>query len=286
MLGQRVRRYAEATRYFGYDPVGAVRGGMGALGSGAVTWQRLDASSDPRHIDEARSECCQSVKVCRGVAHDYLASVAGQDPAAWGDRCKACMMCAEFDGVSSAASRGAMSAVMVAIPTARRQGLAATFGRPAREDSVTGALLGGEFSGHIFFGERWYGFDDGLYSAARLLEILAQFPGDADTFFDQFPQDVSTPEINVSVADEEKFAIIETLAREGDFGEGIKTTLDGIRVDYTDGWGLCRASNTTPALVLRFEGKDSAALARIRERFEKALHGVAPTLTIPATTTT
>ena len=149
----------------------------------------------------------------------------------------------------------------------------------------TDALLGGEMSGHIFFKERWYGFDDGLYAAARLLEILAQFPGDADAFFDQFPQDVSTPEINVSVADEEKFAIIETLAREGDFGEGIKTTLDGIRVDYTDGWGLCRASNTTPALVLRFEGKDSAALARIRERFEKALHGVAPTLTIPATTT-
>ena len=150
----------------------------------------------------------------------------------------------------------------------------------------TDALLGGEMSGHIFFKERWYGFDDGLYAAARLLEILAQFSGDADAFFEQFPQDVSTPEINVSVADEEKFAIIETLAREGDFGEGIKTTLDGIRVDYTDGWGLCRASNTTPALVLRFEGKDSAALARIRERFEKALHGIAPTLTIPATTTT
>ena len=149
----------------------------------------------------------------------------------------------------------------------------------------TDALLGGEMSGHIFFKERWYGFDDGLYAAARLLEILAQFPGDADAFFDQFPQDISTPEINVSVADEEKFAIIETLAREGDFGEGIKTTLDGIRVDYTDGWGLCRASNTTPALVLRFEGKDCAALNQIRERFEKALHGVAPTLTIPATTT-
>ncbi|WP_404376688.1 phosphomannomutase/phosphoglucomutase [Vreelandella aquamarina] len=149
----------------------------------------------------------------------------------------------------------------------------------------TGALLGGEMSGHIFFKERWYGFDDGLYSAARLLEILARFPGDADAFFDQFPQDISTPEINVSVAEEAKFAIVETLAREGDFGEGIKTTLDGIRVDYADGWGLCRASNTTPALVLRFEGKDSAALARIRARFEKALHGVAPTLTIPASTT-
>jgi hypothetical protein len=80
VLGQRVRRYAEATRYFGYDPVGAVRGGMGALGSGAVAWQRLDASSDPRHIDEARSECCQSVKVCRGVAHDCLASSRSPGP--------------------------------------------------------------------------------------------------------------------------------------------------------------------------------------------------------------
>ncbi|WP_422102812.1 phosphomannomutase/phosphoglucomutase [Vreelandella sp.] len=149
----------------------------------------------------------------------------------------------------------------------------------------TGALLGGEMSGHIFFKERWYGFDDGLYSAARLLEILSQYPGDADAFFDQFPQDVSTPEINISVTDEEKFAIVETLAREGDFGEGIKTTLDGIRVDYADGWGLCRASNTTPALVLRFEGNDLAALERIRERFEHALHAVAPALTIPATTT-
>ncbi len=149
----------------------------------------------------------------------------------------------------------------------------------------TGALLGGEMSGHIFFKERWYGFDDGLYSAARLLEILSQYPGDADAFFDQFPQDVSTPEINISVTDEEKFAIVETLAREGDFGEGIKTTLDGIRVDYADGWGLCRASNTTPALVLRFEGNDLAALERIRERFEQALHAVAPALTIPATTT-
>ncbi|WP_249976873.1 phosphomannomutase/phosphoglucomutase [Vreelandella olivaria] len=148
----------------------------------------------------------------------------------------------------------------------------------------TGAQLGGEMSGHIFFSERWYGFDDGLYAAARLLEILARYPGSADELFEQFPQDVSTPEINVSVSDEEKFALVETLAREGDFGEGIKTTLDGIRVDYNDGWGLCRASNTTPALVLRFEGKDSAALNRIKERFACALAKVAPTLSIPETT--
>ncbi|RUR52794.1 phosphomannomutase/phosphoglucomutase [Vreelandella populi] len=147
----------------------------------------------------------------------------------------------------------------------------------------TDAQLGGEMSGHIFFKERWYGFDDGLYAAARLLEILALYNEDADAFFDRFPQDPSTPEINIIVSDEEKFGLIEALAREGDFGEGIKTTLDGIRVDYPDGWGLCRASNTTPALVLRFEGKDRQALARIRECFAKALARVAPTLEIPVT---
>ncbi|AQU83590.1 MULTISPECIES: phosphomannomutase/phosphoglucomutase [unclassified Halomonas] len=148
----------------------------------------------------------------------------------------------------------------------------------------TGAQLGGEMSGHIFFKERWYGFDDGLYAAARLLEILARYSGSADELFDQFPQDLGTPEINIAVLDEEKFAIVEKLVRDSDFGEGVRTTLDGIRVDYPDGWGLCRASNTTPALVLRFEGKDAVALARIRERFVHALAAVAPTLRIPEIT--
>ncbi|UXZ54553.1 phosphomannomutase/phosphoglucomutase [Halomonas sp. 7T] len=146
---------------------------------------------------------------------------------------------------------------------------------------ASGALLGGEMSGHIFFKERWFGFDDGLYAAARLLEILARYPGGADALFDQFPQDVGTPEINITVPDEDKFAIVEKLAREGNFGEGIRTTLDGIRIDYPDGWGLCRASNTTPALVLRFEGKDAAALGRIRARFANALAVVSPALQIP-----
>ncbi|PRY70822.1 phosphomannomutase/phosphoglucomutase [Halomonas ventosae] len=147
---------------------------------------------------------------------------------------------------------------------------------------ATGALLAGEMSGHIFFQERWYGFDDGLYAAARLLEILAKQADDADTFFARYPQDVGTPEINITVTDETKFALVDRLAREGDFGEeGVKTTLDGIRVDYPDGWGLCRASNTTPVLVLRFEGKDDAALARIRGRFADALTQVSPDLELP-----
>lgn len=140
----------------------------------------------------------------------------------------------------------------------------------------TGAQLGGEMSGHIFFKERWYGFDDGLYAAARLVEILANQTDDTNTFFARFPQDVGTPEINVAVTDANKFSLVDKLAREGDFGEGIKTTLDGIRVDYVDGWGLCRASNTTPALVMRFEGKDEAALARIQAIFYNALKRAAP----------
>ncbi|MCG6658307.1 phosphomannomutase/phosphoglucomutase [Halomonas campisalis] len=146
----------------------------------------------------------------------------------------------------------------------------------------TGAQLAGEMSGHIFFKERWYGFDDSLYGAARLLEILSRQGDDADAFFARYPQDIGTPEINITVTDATKFELVAKLAREGDFGDdGVKTTLDGIRVDYPDGWGLCRASNTTPVLVLRFEGKSEAALERIRARFADALQQVDPTLSLP-----
>ncbi|MCP1367289.1 phosphomannomutase/phosphoglucomutase, partial [Halomonas sp. BBD48] len=134
----------------------------------------------------------------------------------------------------------------------------------------------------IFFQERWYGFDDGIYGAARLLEILSKQDDDADTFFHRFPQDLGTPELNVKVTDDDKFDIVAKLAKEGDFGnDGVKTTLDGIRVDYPDGWGLCRASNTTPVLVLRFEGKNQEALERIQASFRNALKQVAPDAELP-----
>ena len=142
----------------------------------------------------------------------------------------------------------------------------------------TGALLAGEMSGHIFFKERWYGFDDGLYSAARLLEILGVEDRTSDEVFADFPEDVSTPEINVTVTDESKFALIEALARLGDWGDGNVSTIDGVRVDYADGWGLCRASNTTPVLVLRFEADNEAALERIKAIFREKLQSVDPTL--------
>ncbi|MBS3804004.1 MAG: phosphomannomutase/phosphoglucomutase [Oleiphilaceae bacterium] len=141
-----------------------------------------------------------------------------------------------------------------------------------------GALLAGEMSGHVFFGERWYGFDDGLYTAARLLEILGVEDRQIDEIFEAFPEDPSTPELNVAVTDESKFELVERLAARGQFGDGNINTIDGVRVDYPDGWGLCRASNTTPVLVLRFEAESEQALERIKDVFRTNLKQVAPDL--------
>ena len=145
----------------------------------------------------------------------------------------------------------------------------------------TGALLAGEMSGHIFFQERWFGFDDGIYAAARLLEILSQDRRDADHVFSAFPNDVSTPEINIQVTEQSKFSIIERLQRDGVWGEGNITTLDGIRIDYPKGWGLVRASNTTPVLVLRFEAETEQELERIKEVFRAQLYSAVPDLDLP-----
>ncbi|MBL7249493.1 phosphomannomutase/phosphoglucomutase [Alloalcanivorax marinus] len=135
----------------------------------------------------------------------------------------------------------------------------------------TGALLAGEMSGHIFFAEDWYGFDDATLAAARLLGILSRYDGDAVSFFQRFPRLHSTPEIQIQVTEENKFAIIEYLQEHADLGEGERRVIDGIRMDYPDGWGLCRASNTSPKLVTRYEARDDATLARIRQRFEAAI---------------
>lgn len=148
-----------------------------------------------------------------------------------------------------------------------------------RKMRQSGALLAGEMSGHVFFKERWFGFDDGLYAAARLLEILSQSELDLDQIFDAYPEDVSTPEINIAVRDDNKFDIIERI-QQGDFGDGNISTIDGLRVDYSDGWGLIRASNTTPVLVLRFEATSEAALARIIAQFQAQLSAVEPDLVI------
>lgn len=145
----------------------------------------------------------------------------------------------------------------------------------------TGALLAGEMSGHVFFKERWFGFDDGIYSAARLLEILSQTKETAEAVFAKFPNDVSTPEINIKVTEETKFTIIDALISDAQWGEASLNKIDGVRVDYPNGWGLVRASNTTPVLVLRFEAEDEAELERIKAVFREQLKRVAPDLNIP-----
>ncbi|WP_269530760.1 phosphomannomutase/phosphoglucomutase [Chitinimonas sp. BJYL2] len=134
----------------------------------------------------------------------------------------------------------------------------------------TGALVGGELSGHLFFAERWFGFDDGVYAGARLLEILSQVE-DASALLNALPQGVSTPEIQIPMAEGDAHALIARLQKSASFPEAELVTLDGLRVEYEDGFGLLRASNTTPVLVLRFEGDDSKALKRIQATFRRLL---------------
>lgn len=141
----------------------------------------------------------------------------------------------------------------------------------------SGALLAGEMSGHVFFAERWYGFDDGLYAGARLLEILSQ-ADDLDAMFATLPDSVNTPELQIRVEPHDgrdHHALIAQMQREAQFaGAREVITLDGLRVEYADGFGLVRGSNTTPALVLRFEADSSEALARIQATFRTVLAGV------------
>jgi phosphomannomutase/phosphoglucomutase len=138
----------------------------------------------------------------------------------------------------------------------------------------TDALLGGELSGHICFSERWFGFDDGLYSAARLLEIVGSQGDSLADLLANFPTSVATPEIHVAVKDSEKFSLIETLVETADFKDATLTTIDGLRVDFADGWGLVRASNTEPALTLRFEADSDESLENIKSAFRELLQEV------------
>ncbi len=145
----------------------------------------------------------------------------------------------------------------------------------------TGALLAGEMSGHFFFKERWYGFDDAMYAAARLLEILSSEPVPASEIFAQVPESVSTPELNVAVKEGEQHALVEELVARAQFPDAEVTVIDGVRADFADGFGLVRASNTTPVLVLRFEGDTAEALKRIQEAFREQLLAVKSDLKLP-----
>jgi phosphomannomutase/phosphoglucomutase len=145
----------------------------------------------------------------------------------------------------------------------------------------TGAPLAGEMSGHIFFNDRWPGFDDGMYAGARLLELLSREP-DPTAVLNGLPDALSTPELHLPTDEGENVAIVERLRREASFDSARDViTIDGVRVDYADGFGLVRPSNTTPVLVLRFEADDAAALARIQSEFRRALLAIKPDAKLP-----
>ena len=144
-----------------------------------------------------------------------------------------------------------------------------------------GAALAGEMSGHTFFGERWYGFDDGLYAGARLLEILSRHP-DPAAVLDALPDAVSTPELNIGCAEGEQHSLVARLQADAHFpGASDVIRIDGLRVEYPDGFGLARASNTTPVIVLRFEADDQAALTRIQHEFRRVLTAAKPGVELP-----
>ena len=139
------------------------------------------------------------------------------------------------------------------------------------------AILGGEMSGHIFFNDRWPGFDDGVYAGARMLEILAESEG--EDIFNALPKLISTPEINLKTTDEEKFIIIDEFKKISNFEDCKIIDIDGIRVEFDNGWGLLRASNTSPVLVLRFEADSLNTLNYIKDRFKETLSKIDPSLT-------
>lgn len=145
----------------------------------------------------------------------------------------------------------------------------------------SGALLGGEFSGHFFIKERWYGSDDALYVAARLLEIFAADPRPLDQLIAELPQSVSTPELQLLLEEGEPPALMREIEKQASFADARLVTLDGLRVEFTEGWGLVRASNTTPSLTFRFEADSEVALHEVQQQFRDLLNKAAPGRALP-----
>lgn len=143
------------------------------------------------------------------------------------------------------------------------------------------AELAGEMSGHLFFKDRWYGFDDAMYSACRLLEILSQSMDSIHQQFGRIPNSINTPEIKIPIDDHKKFDFMRELAEKADFSGADLITIDGLRVEFNHGWGLIRASNTTPCLVARFEAENIDALLEIKAIFKAQIHALDNTLNVP-----
>jgi phosphomannomutase/phosphoglucomutase len=145
----------------------------------------------------------------------------------------------------------------------------------------TGAELAGEMSGHIFFKERWFGFDDGLYSAARMLEIISQHDESTSAIFEALPDSFNTPELQINFDEGQHYKFMDKFIDEAKFENADIITIDGLRVNYAEGWGLIRPSNTTPCLVLRFEANNEATLAEIQSTFREQILSVDNSLKLP-----
>ena len=143
------------------------------------------------------------------------------------------------------------------------------------------APLAGELSGHIFFKERWYGFDDAIYAAARILEILGKSKKSPEAVFAELPGGIATPELRLSMPERSHASFMKDFCERAVFDEAKITTIDGLRVDFPDGWALIRPSNTTPYLILRFEGDDQQALDRIQDAFRRVFQELDPKLPLP-----
>ena len=140
-------------------------------------------------------------------------------------------------------------------------------------------LLAGEMSGHIFFNDKWYGFDDGHYSGARIIELISISKKSISSIDDELPKLYSTPELSINVNDENKFKIIDDFSSNCSL-KGEKITIDGLRINFQNGWALIRASNTTPKVVMRFEGDSIEALNNIKNDFINELSRICPDIDI------
>jgi phosphomannomutase/phosphoglucomutase len=145
----------------------------------------------------------------------------------------------------------------------------------------TGAELAGEMSGHVFFNDHWYGFDDGLYTAVRLLHILAKDDRNATEVFADLPDTINTPELGLKMAEGEHYKLVDELIENANFGDARINRIDGLRADFDYGFGLLRASNTTPTIVLRFEGNDESSLEKVKQQFRKLFNETRPGLDLP-----
>src|SRR5690606_36304596 len=145
----------------------------------------------------------------------------------------------------------------------------------------TGAALTGEMSGHIFFRERWYGFDDGLYTAARLCELMSRMNGTPTDILGALPDSLNTPELRLELAEGEQHALVNELVAAARFDGATVYTVDGLRVEFDDGFALAQASNTTPTVIIRFEADDDRAMSRIQDDFRALFERVRPGISLP-----